>query len=206
MGAFDRFLAAFPIRTGGVRNESWSAWPIEGFEELMSTCGGSTFERGLYRLHTSESSENAAVAVGEAFPELVSGTAPFGFDWLGRQFAVDLRHGRDRNVLLLEPGTGEILEIPLSFADFHNLELVDEPEAALAQSFFGEWVAANPTLLPLAPDVCVGYEIPLFLGGGDEVENLAPVDLWVYWSISGQLLLQRPGLEPGTTISSVTIE
>ena len=164
VGAFDPFLAAFPIRDGGLTDESWGAGPIEGFEELMSTSGGSSFERGLYRLHTRESSENAVAAVGEAFPELVGGIAAFGFDWLGRQFAIDLRRGRNRNVLLMEPGTGEILEIPLSFADFHNFELVDEPDAALAKSFFAEWAAANPTLLPLAPDVCVGYEIPLFLG------------------------------------------
>ncbi len=172
----------------------------------MSTCGGSTFERGLYRLHTRESSENAAVVVGEAFSELVGGIAPFGFDWLGRQFAVDLRRGGNRNVLLVEPGTGEILEIPLSFADFHNFELVDEQDAALAKSFFADWAAANPTLLPLAPDVCVGYDIPLFLGGRDVVENLAPVDLWAYWSISGQLRTQTLELDPGAPISSVIIE
>ena len=67
-------------------------------------------------------------------------------------------------------------------------------------------MSAYLTLLPLAPDVCVGYEIPLFLGGRDEVDNLAPVDLWAYWSISGQLLMQTLGRDPGTPISAVTIE
>ena len=97
------------------------------------------------------------------------------------------------------------LQIPVSFTEFHNGELVDEPDAALAKAFFTAWAAANPTLVPLATGICVGHEIPLFLGGRDEVENLAPVDLWAYWAISGQLLRQTLGRDQGTTISSVTI-
>ena len=103
-------------------------------------------------------------------------------------------------------GLGEILQIPAGFADFHNFTLVEEPDAALAKSFFGQWAAGNPSLLPLRPDTCVGYDIPLFLGGRDEVDNLAVVDIWVYWSISGQLRVQTLGLDPGTRISSATIE
>ena len=204
MDTFDRFLTAFPLldRSGVI--DTWDPSPIEGFDELMSAHGGSTFERGLYRLHTPESARLAQVTIGEAFPEVAGGIASFGFDWLGRQFAVDLRPGRDRHVLLVEPGTGEILEIPWSFAAFHNRELVDEPDAAVAKSFFAEWAGANPSLLPLAPDVCVGYDIPLFLGGRDELENLAPVNIWVYWSIAGQLRAHTFGKASGTQVSNVS--
>lgn len=206
MGNFDRFLAAYPLSDRGVQIDAWSASPIDGFDDLMAALGGSTFGVGLYRLHTPESGQLAGAALCEVFPELAGGIAPFGFDWLGRQFAVDLRRGQPGHVLLVEPGTSEVLEIPLSFADFHNQELVEEPDAALATSFFAEWAGANPALLPLAHDVCVGYEVPLFLGGRDEIENLAPIDIWVYWSLTAELWSKTRGMAQGTEISHVSIE
>jgi hypothetical protein len=35
---------------------------------------------------------------------------------------------------------------------------------------------------------CIGYRVPLFLGGSDTVENLEKVDLDVYWHLHGQLI------------------
>ena len=206
MGTFDQFLAAYPVTRREVVTDAWDASRVDGFDELMTALGGSTFDRGLYRLHTPQSAQLALTLIGEAFPELSGGIAPFGFDWLGRQFAMDLRGGRDPLALLVDAGTGEVLEIPASFVDFHDRELVDEPDAALATSFFDEWAGRNASLLPLAPDVCVGYVIPLFLGGRDEIDNLAPIDIWVYWSLTGQLVSQTRGLAPGTQISDIRFE
>lgn len=205
MGAFERFLDAYSISSRYASASEWPPTGPSGLAELMSEHGGSTFDQGLYRLHTFESAQRANDAVIEAFPELAAGIACFGFDWLGRQFGIDIRTNRSE-ILLVEPGTGEILEIPVTLADFHNQELVDEPEAALAKSFFAKWRRANPTLLPLAHDVCVGYKIPLFLGGADELENLEPVDLWVYWSICGRLHQQVMGLDPGTKVASIKVD
>ena len=76
-------------------------------------------------------------------------------------------------------GPAKILQIPMSFLDFHNSELVDQRAAVVASTFFNEWLAANPDALPLGPDRCVGYRVPLFLGGRDELANLEETDLWV---------------------------
>ena len=46
-------------------------------------------------------------------------------------------------VLMLEPGTGEALEIPASFATFHERELIAEPDAVAAFSFFKEWLSVG---------------------------------------------------------------
>ena len=35
---------------------------------------------------------------------------------------------------------------------------------------------------------CVGYKIPLFLGGNDEISNLEITDMEIYWGICGQLI------------------
>ena len=144
---------------------------------------GREFGAGRYRVQDSES---VAVfgTVLEMFPAWAGRVVPFGFDWLGRQFAFDPGAGQ---VLLFEPGTGEVLEIPCGFEQFHDEELVDEPDAALASSFFEEWLAAAGK----APawGSCIGYRIPLFLGGADRVDNLEEIDLDVYWSVTAQVWL-----------------
>jgi hypothetical protein len=104
--------------------------------------------------------------------------------------------------LLLEPGTGEALEIPFSFARFHE-QLDELREPALAASFFASWARANPEVLPLGAMQCAGYKVPLFLGGKDSVDNLEIVDVEVYWSLSGQLCERTRVLPPGTSVTQV---
>jgi hypothetical protein len=106
-------------------------------------------------------------------------------------------------VLLFDPGAGEALEIPATFAELHDQELVDEADAALAASFFEAWVAATSSTLPLGVSECVGYRTPLFLGGIDDVSNLDRCDVGVYWSLMGQLRLSTQALPPGTSIGHV---
>lgn len=80
----------------------------------------SIFEHGIYRLHDAGTGPRSAAWIAELFPRFVSRACPFGFDWLGRQFAVDSgrREGEEPLVLLFEPGTGDVLEIPFSFTAF----------------------------------------------------------------------------------------
>jgi hypothetical protein len=104
---------------------------------------------------------------------------------------------------MFEPGSGEALEIPSPVSRFHDYELIESAEAALAASFYQEWTRANPAVTPLRFSQCVGYEVPLFLGGSDTIDNLAVTDIDVYWTIMGQLRSRARGLEPGTRIRSV---
>jgi hypothetical protein len=48
------------------------------------------------------------------------------------------------SVLLFEPGTGEVLEIPFSFTRFHE-QLDELREPALAESFFVGWHPESAT-------------------------------------------------------------
>jgi hypothetical protein len=180
--------------------------PVRGYAELVEQFAGCSFDLGLYRIHDASSGPVAASAISEAFPDFARRAVPFAFDWLGRQFALDRERmvGDDPQVLLLEPGTGQVLEIPSGLVDFHDKELVDFRDAALAATFFAGWCAREPTSVPLAREQCVGYRVPLFLGGADTVDNLEVIDWEVYWSISGQLLLGTASLAPGTTIRQVS--
>src|SRR6266581_5039778 len=132
MTAYHSFLANFSISARPATTRPWQTELAPGFNELMSRYSGATFARGLYRLHTSESHEAANDWVGAGWPQLAGRIACFGYDWLGRQFAIDRRTVSSPGILLIEPGTGDALEIPASFVDFHNSVLVNQQEAALA--------------------------------------------------------------------------
>jgi hypothetical protein len=172
---------------------------------LLAKWGGTSFNRGLYRLLRSDEVPAWAAIAESAFPGFAGRLIPFGFDWLGRMFALDRGRHVDGApaVNLLEPGTGEALEVPCTAESFHNSELIDYREAALAEHFFHAWLKAGGAAP--ARKQCVGYRKPLFLGGADTVSNLQLTDLDVYWELAVQLLRQARGLPVGTVISNVRI-
>jgi Domain of unknown function (DUF1851) len=124
----------------------------------------------------------------------------FGFDWLGRAFALDNKRLQSvqPSVLMFEVGTGEALR---DLQSFHEEVLIEDGEAALAISFHEKWLAAGGE----APNYtqCVGYQKPLFLGGADEIWNVELSDLDVYWHVVGQLVRKTRDLPPGTPIRAV---
>jgi hypothetical protein len=198
---FGQFLKNFfPSRFPQEASATGKLTRIVELNELLSRFGGCSFNDGLYRLHRLDDIPEWNSIVGYAFPEFANRITCFGYDWLGRHFAIDAgrREGSGPAVIMLEPGTGEALEVPRSFIDFHNLELIDEQDRALASSFFAEWLAAgNPSL---TRDQCAGYKRPLFLGGRDTLDNLEISNLEVYWVLMGQLIRQTKGLPEGTPV------
>jgi hypothetical protein len=188
---FARLIRAMP--PSGVAGPSDAGTPAEGVRSAVGDLAGTTLANGLYRLHTASSAAMADLMVLEAFPEFAGRVECFGFDWLGRQFSLDRTRGvsGDPDVLLFDVGAGEALEIPVAFSRLHDEELVDYSDAALASHFFAEWFQSHPE--PIAFDACVGYRVPLFMGGGDTLPNLEISDLDVYWSLTGQLRLAAAG-------------
>lgn len=204
----ERFVARFRLLPAGqVPGVLWAndrLLAVAGYRELAGRFAGCSFENGIYRLHDEGTGPRGKTWIAESFPRFASRAYPFGYDWLGRQFAVDLGRleGGEPLVLLFEPGTGKVLEIPFSFTQFHE-QLDELREPALAESFFASWAQANPQLLPLGGAQCVGYKVPLFLGGNDGLKNLEVIDLEVYWSVSGQLRQGTQNLPPGASIGQV---
>jgi Domain of unknown function (DUF1851) len=197
---FERFLGTFAV-TSGSSVQMLPAGATAG--KWMDQAGGRTYENGLYRVHTKESARAADALARAAFPEFAGRLACFGYDWLGRQFATDMARGSggDPEVLMFEPGTGEVLEIPVPFSAFHDGELVDYGEEALARGFFVQWLQTGGPSPKL--NECIGYRKPLFLGGQDVVANLELSDLDVYWTIMGQLRRRAMRLPEGTPVSHV---
>ena len=173
--------------------------------ESLARYAGATFADGLYRLHPIINIDRFTQIAAEAFPEFESRIICFGMDWLGRQFALDqsrIDNGAP-SVLLLDAGAGEGLEVPATFRSFHNEELVDYADAALAVHLYHEWRSRGGAA-PRSKQ-CVGYSIPLFLGGRDTVNNLELIDAEVYWGIVGQLRNKTRTLPVGTTVGQIAI-
>ncbi|TDW69691.1 DUF1851 domain-containing protein [Kribbella pratensis] len=185
----ERFCATFRMTDGSV-NSGEKASGGTPPQMVRARLGGCSFEHGLYRVHTDASAEAAAQFTDAAFPEFRGRFDYLGFDWLGRQFAADNKRGAgaDPEVMMLEPETGEALEIPVPVSAFHDDELVEYTDEALASSFNAEWMAGHESALRL--DQCAGYRVPLFLGGDDVVANLEVSDLSVCWGPMGKLRLK----------------
>ncbi len=160
---------------------------VEGLRDVL---GGRSFAGGLYRIHDQAAAARWDSEVVDAFPDFVDRITCFGCDWLGGQFALDSARTDPSGqplVLLFEPGTHEALALPVNLTQFHEDELIQEAHAALAEPFYREWRAQSGDDVPLGPGECVGYRVPLFLGGKDDVDNLERTDAEVYWSLTGQM-------------------
>jgi hypothetical protein len=209
MAPFDRFARAFSVLPSGqtprppFRDRFLTS--ARGYDELMERFAGCTFDDGLYRLFDASSGPKAAELARAFYPGAADRLFPFGMDWLGRIFALDRGRAQDGEpqIMLLEIGTGDSLEVPYGLLDFHDEHLTDDPEPALAVTAWEEWAQLHSDAVPLPADKCVGYELPLFLGGADTLDNMA-VSAWeVYWTVVGQLKLRTAGLPEGAPLRDV---
>lgn len=74
-----------------------------------------------------------------------------------RIFAVNKVSG---TVLLFEPGTGDVFDIPANIADFHDVEIVERHHDNLLSEYFEDWFeVSNHFTLP--GNKYVGYKVPL---------------------------------------------
>jgi hypothetical protein len=168
--------------------------------EFLRAFGGASFARGLYRIASFGTLSRWDERITIAYPDYEGRVTCFGYDWLGRAFALDWSRmeGDEPGILMFEIGTGYALQISCNLQTFHEDELPEFAEEALALSFYREWLAQGGPVPSL--DQCVGYKIPLFLGGDDGPENLELADLDVYWHLTGQLAAAARYKPPGTVL------
>ncbi len=201
---YERFEQQFQCDLDLLGNQAYTlkgvAKELE-LSKLLLSFAGKSFNKGMYRIMTEESICCWNDLIGQVFPSFFQRITCFSYDWLGRIFAVDAGRLEDKRpgVVMFEPGTGEAFEIPCHLVSFHDVELIDHAEAALASRFHAEWLAAGGAIP--RQDQCVGYKIPLFLGGKDEVGNLEVSDMSVYWTIHGQLIEKKRNLPLGTPLT-----
>jgi hypothetical protein len=178
----------------------------QGYDKPEANRSPKVFLDGAYRLHHTDDVARFTELACEAFPEVADRITCFAADWMGNQFATDEARvvNGEHQILLLEPGTGEVLQIPAGLDTFHHDLLLREPDATACHGTFKEWLKAGRK--PPTYEQCIGYQRPLFVGGVDDMDNLEVSDFEVYWSICGQLRAQIRDLPVGTKIGAVTID
>ncbi len=175
---FDQFMNYFQVEDKVIDTG-------DAYNDFIRQLGGRAFGKGVFNSFSDKNIGQWTEIIGEAFPDFKGKFKVFGYDWLGRCFGIDLRDKSYGNVLLFEIGTNDILEIPCPFEGFLNGEIPLHSDACLAEPFFNEWMEYSKAELQYGR--CIGYKIPLFLGGADTVENLEDSDMEVYWSVITQI-------------------
>lgn len=158
-------------------------WTVENenLEYLFSNFGGLSIDFGAFRIHTYESAKKWTDIIVESFPAHKNKITAYGFDWMGRQFAID----NDDVVHMFDGSTGEEFEMEQTLEGFFNEELVDYGVETLDIDNYKFW---NTGKISLKHNEIVAFKIPLALGGEDSIENYHIIDAEVDWEINKQLL------------------
>ena len=209
MTSFERFRAAYEVHASKPFEEA-NIDALPGVDEdlraSVATFGGKSFNRGIYRAFTPKEILEYTEIAGRLYNKLPGRVTVFGCDWLGRLFAVDTDGLVDRQalVLLLETERGKGIAIDLPVVEFYNQVLVEDADEVLAKPFFEEW--RRETNLDIGIDECVGYKVPVFLGGEDELANLEVSDRAVYTEMLAQLRAKVRNMKEGQKVGQVTVK
>lgn len=187
--------------TTGEGNEFYKDLPLELFE-ILEKYGGATFNNGLYRIHSFKSSVKWALITAEYFSQYQNKIYPFGFDWMGRQFCLSTSNDI---LFMFDPGTGESFELKQTLTLLHNEDFVNDTDDMLSINLFNK-VLTFYNITGIEYDECLGYKVPLFLGGKDDIENYELQNMEVYWHIENQLHNKIKDLPEGTKLGKFKIE
>lgn len=153
-----------------------------GTEEIFSEIAKHRtpdWENGAYKNIPREKAAKYQELIRDAFPDNCN-VIPFGYDWLGRIFAAD----GELNAKMYDVATNEVFIIA-DIENFFKTELAECADDLICADLYEEWLQSGGEK-PTA-DHCIGYKVPLFLGGEDEFDNYELSDIDVYWTITGQL-------------------
>ncbi len=145
--------------------------------------GGIQFGGGLFTVFAKADIRLWEEKVADVFPEYKGNFLLFGHDWMGRCYAID-RFSEEEKILIFDPGTLEVYDIPLGFIDFVNKAIPLNPNECLAIDGFMKWRSISGDEIN---DIeCVSYKVPPFLGGAEALDNLETSKLIDYWKIVGR--------------------
>jgi hypothetical protein len=155
-----------------------------GMEELKV----GVYNNGIYTIISREEANTLLPLVESVFTGVSGNVDLFAVDWMGRIFATDAATPDENGSLVvicldLAGPTGFYTDA--NFENFHNHIMVNRQESIFEMKQYREWMKSNS---PPGDGVsCVGYKIPLFMGGKDEVENLELSDRSVYLHLLAQM-------------------
>lgn len=105
----------------------------------------------------------------------------------------------NQKILWLNTGTGKLMEVAKDIHEFK--ERLEQPQYLnhlFIPELLKELVAAGITI---GPDECYSYKRAPILGGEIEPSNFEATNLYVHFSMLGQIHFQIKDLPPGTPIN-----
>jgi len=174
--------------------------------ELLKRYEGASFNNGVYRIVRSQDISLWIDCIASIFPDFSKRILPFGYDWLGRFYCLDLeRIDNSKPLVLLFSGfTNEVMEIPANIVEFHDRVLIEQSDAALEGGKFFNYLNFSRAT-HLSADHCIDMVVPLYMGGTYTVENMKLAELPITWEINAQLLNQLKTVPDGTRIKKVSV-
>lgn len=174
------------------------------YRTFVIAFGGMQFGKGLFNAFDKGDLRYWEKNILNIFPEYKGKFELFGYDWMGRCFAVTMLGQDEEKILVFDPSTLEVNDIPLCFMDFVNKAIPTSTNECFSADAFINWHNTNGVELEYLQ--CLGNKVPLFLGGNDELDNMEVSDMDVYWHILGQTAAKLRDEEEGTVVDEFTIE
>ena len=114
----ERFLKSFEL--DDTNGRSLKSLPSDA--AITKSLEGLSFNDGLYRVHSQLDLSKWSEITTRVFNQYVGRISCFGYDWLGRQFAIDHAdcEGKKLQVLMFEVGRGKVYQIPADIFGFHD--------------------------------------------------------------------------------------
>jgi hypothetical protein len=145
---------------------------------------------------------------GKDWPALLSdwgSLLPGSFTlWLVNRFGDAFLALNDGSIHMLDAGIGYFRPVADSRSHFAALlDVEDNANNWLMIPLVDACVASGITL---GANQCYGYRLPPVLGGQYNVENVAPTDLSVHYSLLASIFQQTKELPDGTRIRRVVID
>lgn len=175
---FQKFIKYFDVKEQAMLN-------IESYKEFLDAFSGEQFGNGLFTFFREDDIDVWHKNVIGSFSMFGESLSLFGHDWQGNCFGIIQDEKKSDEVILFEVGTGEVLSMGCSFEDFINNEIRINSDACLASPFYEKWLKNGGSTSKYGR--CIGYKVPLFMGGEDNITNLEESDMDVYWSVLSQL-------------------
>ncbi|MFD2434942.1 T6SS immunity protein Tdi1 domain-containing protein [Mesonia maritima] len=137
------------------------------------------------------------------FPQYKNKICCFSYDWMGRQFAIDITDPKKN--YLFDAATGEDFELPQTLNGFFNEELVDYRDDTLIPEDFND-ILKKLKIDILSPNKCIGYKQLLFLGGEDNLDNTEVIDMDIYWNMNYQIYSKIHKMKKRNIINNIKYE
>ncbi|MDR6302300.1 T6SS immunity protein Tdi1 domain-containing protein [Mesonia maritima] len=170
---------------------------------LFSNYGGTSYNRGMFRIHNKTSALYWTSIVTDFFPQYKNKICCFSYDWMGRQFAIDITDPKKN--YLFDAATGEDFELPQTLNGFFNEELVDYRDDTLIPEDFND-ILKKLKIDILSPNKCIGYKQLLFLGGEDNLDNTEVIDMDIYWNMNYQIYSKIHKMKKRNIINNIKYE